>query len=300
MGGRGAGGSWSKNWLEGALRQNALWGSWTILGSRASAAPETREPGQSAHAGSTQGVFPWWMLCYLCFTPSRTRSAMRSAIGRPYLALSRIHTHTHTGRSSQPPRSKLLRVLNRAIVVLWCFRPKTPLKQARNKDGVVFSERAEEGDRPSKVACSGHAPHGEPLCAAAAQLWQPLYAGAHREELAQGRAPTLIAWIGQELRKFIPQAKRAQRSRLVAGTRLHRVTRSKHWPNGQKFSPNCRKSVFAGALDNQRKKKRGWKTQGRGKHTIKPLPKNGFGPPPPHLWYVSPPPPCLPISLFPR
>ena len=36
------------------------------------------------------------------------------------------------------------------------------------------------------------------------------------------------------------------------------------------------------------KNKRGWKTQGRGKHTIKPLPKNGFGPP--HLWYVSPPP----------
>ena len=27
------------------------------------------------------------------------------------------------------------------------------------------------------------------------------------------------------------------------------------------------------------KNKRGWKTQGRGKHTIKPLPKNGFGPP---------------------
>ena len=31
-----------------------------------------------------------------------------------------------------------------------------------------------------------------------------------------------------------------------------------------------------------------WKTQGRGKHTTKPLPKNGFGPP--HLWYVFPPP----------
>ena len=27
------------------------------------------------------------------------------------------------------------------------------------------------------------------------------------------------------------------------------------------------------------KNKGGWKTQERGKHTIKPLPKNGFGPP---------------------
>ena len=35
------------------------------------------------------------------------------------------------------------------------------------------------------------------------------------------------------------------------------------------------------------KNKGGWKTQERGKHTIKTLPKNGFGPP--HLWYVFPP-----------
>ena len=38
----------------------------------------------------------------------------------------------------------------------------------------------------------------------------------------------------------------------------------------------------------QRKTKEG-KTQGRGKHNIKPFPKNGFGPP--HLWYDLPPPP---------
>ena len=44
------------------------------------------------------------------------------------------------------------------------------------------------------------------------------------------------------------------------------------------------------------KNKGGWKTQGRGKHTIKPLPKNGFGPP--HLWYVSPPPPFVFALLF--
>ena len=37
------------------------------------------------------------------------------------------------------------------------------------------------------------------------------------------------------------------------------------------------------------KQRGGGKTQGRGKHTIKPLPKNGFGPPP-HLWYDFPPP----------
>ena len=41
------------------------------------------------------------------------------------------------------------------------------------------------------------------------------------------------------------------------------------------------------------KNKGGWKTQGTGKHTIKPLPKNGFGPP--HLWYVFPPPFVFPL-----
>ena len=39
------------------------------------------------------------------------------------------------------------------------------------------------------------------------------------------------------------------------------------------------------------KNKRGWKTQGRGKHTIRPLPKNGFGRPPPT--YDTFPPPRL-------
>ena len=33
--------------------------SWTMLKGRASAAPETRKPGQSVRAESTQGVFPW-------------------------------------------------------------------------------------------------------------------------------------------------------------------------------------------------------------------------------------------------
>ena len=44
------------------------------------------------------------------------------------------------------------------------------------------------------------------------------------------------------------------------------------------------------------KNKGGWKTQGRGKHTIKPLARNGFGPP--HLWYVSPPPVCFRPVVF--
>ena len=47
----------------------------------------------------------------------RTLSAIGSAIGRPYLTLSRRISHPQTGRSSQPPHSKPLRGLNRAIVV---------------------------------------------------------------------------------------------------------------------------------------------------------------------------------------
>ena len=47
----------------------------------------------------------------------RALSAIRSAIGRPYLALSRIHAQV------QPPRSKPLRGLNRAIVALQCPKP---------------------------------------------------------------------------------------------------------------------------------------------------------------------------------
>ena len=45
----------------------------------------------------------------------RTLSAIASAIGK---ALSRPISHARTGRSSQPPRSKPLRGLNRAIVAL--------------------------------------------------------------------------------------------------------------------------------------------------------------------------------------
>ena len=39
------------------------------------------------------------------------------------------------------------------------------------------------------------------------------------------------------------------------------------------------------------KNKGGWETEGRGKHTIKPLPKNGFGPPP--TYDTIPPPPLF-------
>ena len=45
----------------------------------------------------------------------RAPSAIGSAIGRP---LSRPISHPCTGRSPQPPRSKPLRGLNRAIVAL--------------------------------------------------------------------------------------------------------------------------------------------------------------------------------------
>ena len=45
----------------------------------------------------------------------RTPSAIGSAIGMP---LSRPGSHPNTGGSPQPPRSKPLRGLNRAIVVL--------------------------------------------------------------------------------------------------------------------------------------------------------------------------------------
>ena len=33
----------------------------------------------------------------------------------------------------------------------------------------------------------------------------------------------------------------------------------------------------------------GWKNRGRGKHTVKPLPKNGLGPPPPPMIRFAPP-----------
>ena len=46
-------------------------------------------------------------------TPSAIGSAIWEALSRPI-----SHPHTHTGSSSQPPRSKPLRGLNRAIVVL--------------------------------------------------------------------------------------------------------------------------------------------------------------------------------------
>ena len=42
----------------------------------------------------------------------------------------------------------------------------------------------------------------------------------------------------------------------------------------------------------------GWKTQGRGKHTIKPLPKNGFGAPPPTDDTISTPLCSRPVILL--
>ena len=62
----------------------------------------------------------------------RTPPAIGSAIGRP---LSRPISHPNTGGSPQPPRSKPLGGLNRAIVVLYIVA-QTPLKQARNKNAI--------------------------------------------------------------------------------------------------------------------------------------------------------------------
>ena len=64
----------------------------------------------------------------------------------------------------------------------------------------------------------------------------------------------------------------------------------------RRFSQEFQPQIFA---ENRRfsqkpvcseKNKGGWKTQGRGKHTVKPLPKNGFGPPPPTYDTFLPPP----------
>ena len=68
-------------------------------------------------------------------------------------------------------------------------------------------------------------------------------------------------------------------------------------PLGARVLPNSPLKHSSAHLLFSGKNKGGWKTQGRGKHTIKPLPKNGFGPP--HLWYVSPPPPvCFRPVVF--
>ena len=57
-------------------------------------------------------------------TPSAIGSAIENALSRPI-------PHPPTGRSSQPPRSKPLGGLNRAIVVLWC--PKPPPNKRETK-----------------------------------------------------------------------------------------------------------------------------------------------------------------------
>ena len=58
-----------------------------------------------------------------------------------------------------------------------------------------------------------------------------------------------------------------------------------HFPFSFPFSPD----FCAGPVSHSSEKnKGGWKTQGRGKHTIKPLPKNGFGPPPPMTRFPPP------------
>ena len=58
---------------------------------------------------------------------------------------------------------------------------------------------------------------------------------------------------------------------------------------GSKLAYNLCVFFFFSALiiSNFRENKRGWKTQRRGKHTIKPLPKNGFGPPPPMIRFFA-------------
>ena len=53
--------------VQGPLKQNAstrgtIWGSETNVEARAGAEPRTRKSGQSAHAGATQGLFPWLYL----------------------------------------------------------------------------------------------------------------------------------------------------------------------------------------------------------------------------------------------
>ena len=53
---------------------------------------------------------------------------------------------------------------------------------------------------------------------------------------------------------------------------------------------HCYRGHNPRSTEEQRKTKGGGETQGRGKHTIKPLPKNSFGPP--HLRYDFPPPLC--------
>ena len=57
-----------------------------------------------------------------------------------------------------------------------------------------------------------------------------------------------------------------------------------------------REAGVAIAIHYVRENKGGWKTQGRGKHTIKPLPKHGFGPPPPVIRF--PPPVCFRPVVF--
>ena len=73
-----------------------------------------------------------WMHNYVCFSPSTAIGplAIGSVIGRPYLALSRIHAQVG--------------LLNRLVLNCWGAQPhnsgaivsKTPLKQARNKNAI--------------------------------------------------------------------------------------------------------------------------------------------------------------------
>ena len=55
---------------------------------------------------------------------------------------------------------------------------------------------------------------------------------------------------------------------------------------GFKMSWSSRRSGESWGKRQSQRKAKGGGTQGRGKHTINPLPKNGFGPP--HLWYDFP------------
>ena len=89
---------------------------------------EPRASGRQQHAGDNR-LNPILSLLQP-LDRCRTPSAIGSAIGRPSLAVSRIHT----GRSSQPPHSKPLMGLNRAIVAL-CVINWGTLKSLRGGNG---------------------------------------------------------------------------------------------------------------------------------------------------------------------
>ena len=90
-----------------------LWTCWGHLGPSGPKSAKGRQPvpGQSGPLNRLNAI----LSLLQPLDRYRTPSAIGSAIGK---ALSRPISHPHTGRSPQPPRSKPLRGLNRAIVAL--------------------------------------------------------------------------------------------------------------------------------------------------------------------------------------